>query len=169
MRRWGLREALIAVLLVATAATGCGKRSIDATTEVPGAVHWYSGVSAEQILTAIQQMFEAAGYPVATVDQETGQIETEWTPEFQGSMHGWRLTRWSERQKFIALVARSQLQTEKGEPLVTVLLRLRWEERPPGGAWHIKEEGGAPSQSPVFQRLVRELDERAAKLGARRN
>lgn len=161
-------RALVAALALAAAA-GCGKKSIDAASEVPGAVRWYAGVTVEQMLPMVQEMFQAGGHPVEKVDQETGQVETAWGPEFAGGMHGWRLTRWTERQKFIAIVARSQFQTDKGEPLVNVLLRLQWEERPPGGQWHVKEEGGAPSQSALFQRFVRELDDRAAKLGARRN
>ncbi len=169
MVRWAGWGAYMAVLVLAAGATGCGKRDIDAASEVPGAVRWYAGVTVEQLLPVIQEIFAAGGYPVATLDTETGRIETAWGPEFSGGLHGWRLTRWTERQKFIALVSRSQFQTDKGELLINVLLRLQWEERPPGGGWRIKEEGGAPSQSPVFQRFVRELDERAAKLGARRN
>ena len=159
----------VVVLALAAGAGGCGKKNIDAASEVPGAVRWYSGVIAQQVLPVVQQIFEAGGYPIATVDPETGRIETEWGKEFEGAMHGWRLTRWTERQKFIGLVSRSQQQTDKGEELITVLLQLRWEERPPQGQWRIKEEGGAPSQSPVFQGFLRELDARAAKLGARRN
>ena len=163
---WG---AAAAALALAVAAAACAKKNIDAANEVPGAVRWYAGVTAERLLPVIREIFVAGGYPVATLDTENGRIETAWGPEFPGGMHGWRFTRWSERQKFIALVSRSQYQTDQGEALVSVLLRLRWEERPPGGAWRVKEEGGAPSQSPLFQRFVRELDERAARLGARRN
>jgi len=168
MRRWVGWGTLLAGLALAAAA-GCAKKNIDAASEVPGAVRWYAGVSVEQILPMVEEMFQAGGYPVEKVDQETGHVETAWGPEFPGDTHGWRLTRWTERQKFVAIVARSQLQTDKGDPLVNVLLRLRWEERPPNGSWHLKEEGGAPSQSAVFQRFLRELDDRAAKLGARRN
>ncbi len=169
MRRWVGWGAFVAGLVLASAAAGCGKKNIDAASEVAGAVRWYAGVTVEQVLPMVQEMFQAGGYPVEKVDQETGQVETAWGAEFAGDTHGWRLTRWTERQKFVAIVARSQLQTDKGDPLVNVLLRLRWEERPPGGAWRIKEEGGAPSQNALFQRFVRELDDRAAKLGARRN
>ncbi len=163
------RGALAAALVLAAAAAGCARKDIDAATEVPGAVRWFAGVSVEQILPVVQEILTAGGYPAATLDTETGRLESEWGPEFPGGLRGWRLTRWVERQKFIAIVSRSQLQTDKGEPLINVLLRLRWEERPPGGEWRVKEEGGAPSQSPGFQRFVRELDDRAAKLGARRN
>ena len=34
--------------------------------------------------------------------------------------------------------------------------------------WKVKEEGGAPNQSPVFARFVRELEDRVVKLGGRR-
>ncbi len=169
MRGQGARGAWLAAIVLAAAAAGCAKKNIDAATEVPGAVRWFAGLNVEQLLPVVQEILTAGGYPVATVDAETGRIETEWGKEFAGDLRGWRLTRWVERQKFIAIVSRSQLQTDKGEPLINVLLRLRWEERPPGGEWRVKEEGGAPSQNPVFQRFVRELDDRAAKLGARRN
>jgi hypothetical protein len=79
------------------------------------------------------------------------------------------LARWPERQKFIAHVAPSQLQTDKGESLISVLLQLRWEERPPQGSWRIKEDGGAPSQNATFQKVLRELDERVTQLGGRRS
>lgn len=169
MERSGAGKALLMALLMAAATAACTKRDINPTSEVSGTVRWYAGVGVEELMVAVQQMFEAAGSRVVKVDRETGEIETDWAPEFDGSTHGWRLTRWRERQKFMAMVAQSQLQGEKGEPLVSVLLRVRWEERPPGGVWHVKGEGGAPSQSPMFQRFARELDERAAKLGARRN
>ncbi len=156
-------------LLLAAEMAACAKKNIDPSSEVPGTVRWYAGVTVPQLVTTVQQILEEGGYRVANVDEETGRIETEWGKEFDGDIHGWRLTRWSERQKFVALVSRSQHQTDKGEELVTVLLQIRWEERPPGGAWRIKEEGGAPNQSPVFRRFVGELGARAAKLGARRN
>ena len=159
----------VAALLLAAGMAACAKKNIDASSEVPGAVRWYAGVSAPQLMFAVRETFEDGGYRVASVDEETGRIETEWGKEFDGGLHGWRLTRWAERQKFVALVSRSQHQTDKGEDLVTVLLQIRWEERPPGGAWRIKEEGGAADQSSVFRSFVRELDARAAKLGARRN
>lgn len=165
-RGWG---PFVAGLLLVVTAAACAKKNIDAASEVAGTVRWYAGVTVGQLLPLVQEMFEENGYRVATVDTEAGRIETEWGPEFPGGLRGWRLTRWSERQKFIALASPSQFQTEKGAPLVNVLLRLRWEERPPGGAWRVKEEGGAPSQNPLFQRLARELDDRAAKIGARRN
>jgi hypothetical protein len=160
---------VVVALLLAPGVTACSKKNIDPYSEVPGTVRWYAGVTVPQLAATVQQMFEEGGYRVAGVDEETGRIETEWGKEFDGDIHGWRLTRWTERQKFIALVSRSQHQTEKAEDLVTVLLQIRWEERPPGGAWRIKEEGGAPNQSAVFRRFVSELDARAAKLGARRN
>ncbi len=160
---------IVLALLLATGGAACGKKNIDPSSDVPGTVRWYAGVTVSQLVAAVQQIFEEGGYRVASVEEETARIETEWGKEFDGDIHGWRLTRWAERQKFVALVSRSQHQTDKGEELVTVLLQIRWEERPPGGAWRIKEEGGAPNQSPVFRRFVSELEARAAKLGARRN
>ena len=152
----------------AIAAGGCGKKNIDPVSEVPGAVRWYAGITAERLLPAAKELFEAAGYRVVAVDDETGRVETDWTEESAGGLRGWRLTRYVERQKFIAHITPSQLQTDKGEGLVSVLLQLRWEERPPGGQWRVKEDGGAPSQSPTFQKLLRELDDRAVQLGGRR-
>lgn len=157
-----------AVVVLAGAAAGCARKNIDASSEVPGAVRWYAGVTVEQVIPALREIFEGGGFPVETTDPEAGRIETQWGAEFAGSMHGWALRRWTERQKFIAIVAPSQHQTEKGEPLVSVLLQLRWEERPPQGQWKVKEEGGAPNQSPVFARFVRELEDRVVKLGGRR-
>jgi hypothetical protein len=167
MRRWAAWIA--AALGLWALGSGCAKKNIDAATEVPGAVRWYAGVTPEQIVPVVRQIFDEGGFPVTAVDEETGRIETEWGKEFQGGTHGWRLTRWTERQKFIALISRSQERGEKGEELVTVLLQIRWEERPPGGRWRVKEEGGAASQSADFQRFVRELDARVSKLGAKRN
>jgi hypothetical protein len=155
-------------MLVAAGPAGCAKKNIDAASEVPGAVRWFSGVTVEQVLPVIRQILEAGGFPVASMDADTGRIETAWGAEFPGSTHGWMLRRWTERQKFIAIVAPSQHQTEKGEPLVSVLLQLRWEERPPQGGWKVKEEGGAPTQSPVFGRFVRELEDQVTQLGGRR-
>ena len=110
-RGWG---PFVAALLLVAAAAACAKKNIDAASEVAGAVRWYAGVTVEQLLPLVQEIFEENGYRVATVDTEAGRIETEWGPEFPGGLRGWRLTRWSERQKFIALVSPSQFQTERG-------------------------------------------------------
>lgn len=158
----------MAAVIVAAALAGCAKKNIDAASEVPGAVRWYAGVTVDQLMPTIQQIFETGGFTVETVDKETGRIETRWGTEFPGAAHGWTLTRWTERQKYIAIVAPSQHQTDKGEPLVSVLLQLRWEERPPQGQWRVKEEGGAAAQSPDFGKFVRDLEDRVLKLGGRR-
>ena len=104
MGRWEGRGAWVAALVLAAAAAGCGKKNIDASTEVPGAVRWFAGVTVEQLLPVVQEMLTAGGYPVATLDAETGRIETEWGPEFPGGLRGWRLTRWIERSVTVARI-----------------------------------------------------------------
>jgi len=124
----GTAAWVVAALVLGAAGSGCAKKNIDAASEVPGTVRWYAGVTADQLIPIVRQVFEEGGYPVAAVDEEAGRIETAWGKEFAGATHGWRLTRWTERQSFIALVSRSQHRGEKGEDLVTVLLQIRWEE-----------------------------------------